>query len=92
METFTTLTDSIQDGIVESIRTSGDLAARAARKLREQTDRFVPNLPAAELLEHIPSPLELTEGAYTFTIRVLEAQREALSAFVAALSEEPSDS
>ena len=87
METFTKVSDSVQSSIIESIRLSGDYAARTARALREQTDRFVPSIPGLAAFEALPSPLEITESVFDFTTKVLEAQHDAVTAFVGALTE-----
>ena len=89
METFTKVSDSVQSSIIESIRLFGDYAARTARTVREQTDRLVPSIPGLAAFEALPSPLDVTESAFDFTTKILEAQHDAVTAFVGALTEVP---
>jgi hypothetical protein len=89
VDTLTKLGTAVEDGIVESIRIGGDLAASAARTVREQTERFVPSIPAFDALDGLPSPVDVAENAFDFGAKLIDAQHHAVTSFLTALTETP---
>jgi hypothetical protein len=89
VETLTKFGNAVEDGILESIRITGDLAASAARTIREQTDRFVPTLPAFEALDDMPTPVNVAENAFDFGAKLIDAQHQAVTSFLTAITEAP---
>ncbi len=86
MPTFTELTTTAQEGLIQSIRTGGELTASTVKSWRAATDRFVPELPTIPGLDVLPSVAEVTENVFDFTAKVLEAQHDAAIAVMEAFT------
>jgi hypothetical protein len=82
------MVDKVQERVLETIRTTGEMTASAVQSWRGVAERFMPELPPVPGLDNIPSSVELTETMLDFSAKLLEAQREAMLAIATALTVE----
>jgi hypothetical protein len=86
MTDMTDMADNVQERVLETIRTTGEMTASAVQSWRGVAERFMPELPPVPGLDNVPSPVELTETMLDFSAKLLEAQREAMLAIATALT------
>ena len=89
MTEMTDMVENVQDRVLETIRTTGEMTAAAVQNWRGVAERFMPELPPVPGTDNLPSPVELTETMLDFSAKLLEAQREAMLAIATALTTQP---
>ena len=77
MPTTKTVTEDLQEQVLDTIRKSQEAIVEALRGWSEAVEPFVPKR-AWPLAEQLPSPAELVDSVYDFTGELLQAQRQFL--------------
>jgi hypothetical protein len=71
-----TVTQGLQEQVLEGVRKSQDSIVEAVQAWADSVKRLTPQLPTAKLGEELPQPVELIDKAFDFAGQLLAAQRQ----------------